>query len=327
MDRLIEIATQDYVSPHPGREGIEILVTEPVSGVTEETGAMLLVHGWGGSGLDYARDAHVYANLFDLVVVRVGFREAGTASRCGEVGSWDVPYDASKLQTVDCLRALGYVLSEYPVNKKRVYGWGGSQGGHIIMLASLWAPNTFAGVVSCCGLSKLTTRSEVESGEYGSDMVQRNKEMGICGFVELVLGPNVAFSDAELDLRNVQKLARLVPDEVAYHLIHGTRDDAADMRHTTVLYTEMVRAGRRPHLHLIEEGEHSLAGAAQDEDTRLKATLKYASMVLDRKRPSDCTDFDARMQVEIPVSGGTYVVDYASGAKTSPTLCFAPDPA
>ena len=325
MDRVISVETQDYVSPHKDQDGIEILVSEPVSGLTEHTGALLLVHGWGGSKDDYTRDAHVYANLFDVVVVQVGFRGAGSASGSGEVGSWDVPYDASKLQTLDCLRALGFVLAGYPVNKTRVYGWGGSQGGHIIMLASLWAPHTFAGVISCCGLSKLTTRDEVESGEYGMDQVERRRETDTCGFEELALGKGQCFSEAERDLRNVQRHARLVPEDVEYCLIHGTSDQAVDMRHTLALYTGMVRANRRPHLHLIEEGQHSLDGAAPDEDTRLKATLKYASSLFDRVRPSEETDFDTGGRIEIPVSGGKFIVDFSSGAMASPALRFAPD--
>ena len=85
--------------------------------------------------------------------------------------------------------------------------------------------------------------------------------------------------------------------------------------------------GFRHHVHLIEEGQHSLDGAARDENTRLKATLKYASKLFDRVHPSGETDFDTGGNVEIPVSGGKFIVEYSSGAMASPALRFALDTA
>lgn len=61
--QTIPFATQDYVSVQHGDDRIDMYVSEPATGVTAQTGLMLLIHGWGNDGqAAYAEDSLVFAD-------------------------------------------------------------------------------------------------------------------------------------------------------------------------------------------------------------------------------------------------------------------------
>src|SRR4051794_36376065 len=132
--KTIVFSTQDYVSRQHGNPNIDCYVTEPALGVTERTGFLLLIHGWGNDGsVAYEEESIQFADRFDLVVTRVEYRDCGREAHNPEASvTFDRPYDFSKLQTIDCLRAAQATLVCYPnLDRTRMILWGGSQGAHI----------------------------------------------------------------------------------------------------------------------------------------------------------------------------------------------------
>lgn len=315
--QVIAFETQGYTSKVYGDARIDCYVTEPAGGVTSDTGLMLLVHGWGNDGsLSYASDAESYADEFDLVVVRVEYRDCGREAHHPEPPkTFDQPYDFSKFQTIDSLRAAWAVLERYPqIDRRRIVLWGGSQGAHIAGQCLVWQPELWSAAVLCCGLYIPMTYERQLAGGFTWDV---KKQPGN-GFVEYALGAGKSFdAEHEFDIRNVLRNAHLMPGDVPVAIIHGTVDDNVDIRHAVELYARMSAHGKRVSFHAVANGDHGLGGAeAVDEQTRMDATLKHAKHCLTGQgdRAGRWSD-----DVVIPVTGGDYRVSLDGGG---PTLTF-----
>lgn len=317
--RAVAFPTQAYTSNVYGDARIDCYVTEPAGGVTAETGLMLLIHGWGNDGsLSYASDAVFYADEFDFVVVRVEYRDCGREAHHPEPPkTFDQPYDFSKLQAIDSLRAAWTVLELYPaIDRNRIVLWGGSQGAHIAGQCLIWQPELWSAAVLCCGLYIPMTYERKMAGGFTWDV---KKQRGN-GFVEYALGAGKSFeAEHEYEIRNVVRNAHRMRDDVPVTIIHGTVDDNVDIRHAVELYGRMSAHGKRATFHAIANGDHGLGGAeATDEATRLDATLKYAKQCLTGRGERDGRWTD---DVVIPVTGGAYRISLDSGG---PTLEFVP---
>jgi predicted esterase len=313
-DRIqtIPVRTQDYVSVVYGDDRIDTYVTEPAAGVRDTTGLLLLIHGWGNDGsAAYAEDSVVYADEFDLVVTRVEFRQSGREARLQhEGGRYDIPYDFSKLQTIDCLRAAYATLARYPqIDLSRLLLWGGSQGAHLGAQCLIFAPHLWALAVLNCGVFQPLTNSQSMAEGYALDLRANPGK----GFVEAALGDGGAFSPAEEDIRNPVRNAELMPPEVPVVLIHGTHDDVVDIRHSVAMYARLLGLHRPAHFYAVENGDHGLALATfKDEDSRLKATFKYVGETFRTARRDGVELLPAEPAV-ILVRGGAFRVEYSSG--------------
>ena len=315
--RTIAFETQDYVSKQYGDARIDCYVTEPSPGVTPSTGLMLLIHGWGNDGsVSYREDAEHFADAFDFVVVRVEYRDCGREAHHPEAPlTFDRPYDFSKLQTIDALRAAWNVLEHYPdVDRRRIVLWGGSQGAHIAGQCLIWQPELWSAAVLCCGLFIPMTYDQQVAGGFTWDV--KNKP-GM-GFVEYALGEGQSFdTKREFDIRNTVRNAHLIANDVPIAIIHGTVDDNVDIRHAVELYARLSAHGKTVSFHAVAGGDHGLAGAeGSDENTRRKATLKHASGLLSQRRlaPGNWNN-----RVSIPVTGGSYSIICETAG---PTLTF-----
>lgn len=317
--QTVPVATQDYVSVQYGDERIDTYVTEPARGVKSTTGFLLLIHGWGNDGsAAYAEDSIVYADEFDLVVTRVEFRQSGREARTEYPGGrYDSPYDFSKLQTIDCLRAACATLARYPqIDHSRLLLWGGSQGAHLCAQCLVFAPHLWAMAVLSCGLFQPLTQSQTQQGGFAFDL----RDSTGSGFVEAALGDGQTFSPAEEDIRNPLLNASLMPPDVPVVLIHGTNDQTADIRHSVMMYARLLGLHRPVQFYAIETGDHGLALATfKDEDSRLKATFKYVSPTFRSARRKD-VNLTPIEPVRIPVRGGTFEVSYP---QSGPTLKWA----
>lgn len=130
------------------------------------------------------------------------------------------------------------------------------------------------------------------------------------GFVECALGAGQRFAPAEEDIRNPYRNAALMPENVPIIIIHGTADRCVDVRHSVSLYARLLGLSRPVQFFAIENGDHGLAGAARaDEDSRLKATFKYAGPALRSARRKGVELYPAA-PVRIPVRGGIFEVVY-----------------
>lgn len=307
--QTIPFATQDYVSVQHGDELIDMYVTEPARGVKETTGFMLLIHGWGNDGSQaYAEDSLRFADEFDLVVTRVEFRQCGRESRNPDPDmTYEVPYDFSKLQTIDCLRAAYATLKRYPqLDRTRCVLWGGSQGGHLGAQCLIFAPHLWSLAVLTCGLYLPMTNAQTQAANFSMDLIDSPGR----GFIDFALGAGNAFSPAEEDIRNPYRNAALMPEDVPVILLHGTHDDVVDIKHSVYLYARLLGLKRSVQFYAIEHGDHALVWATfQDEDSRLKATLKYAGDALHTVRRPGVLRQPA-MPVRIPVRGGVFEIAY-----------------
>ncbi len=317
--QTVAFATQDYVSHCYGDARIDCYVTEPIAGVRETTGLLLLIHGWGNDGsVSYREDAAFHADEFDFVVVRVEYRDCGREAHHPEAPlTFDRPYDFSKLQTIDSLRAAAAALARYPqLDRRRIALWGGSQGAHIAAQCLVFAPTLWSGAVLCCGLYAALTNEQKLEGGFIWDV--RNHP-GL-GFVEYALGPGLTWDEPhEYDIRSAIRNAHLMPAGVPIEIVHGTVDDNVDIRHAVELYARLRAHDKLVAFHAVANGDHGLGGAeAHDENSRMKATLKHASRALTHVRSTPGTWPDA---VTIPVTGGTYRITYPLEGGT---LHFAP---
>jgi len=317
----IPVATQDYLSVQHGDARIDAYVATPGKGVTEKTGFMLLIHGWGNDGsVAYASESLLFADQLDLVVTRVEFRHCGREARNPAPGRpYDIPYDFSKLQTIDCLRAAYATLKRYPqIDHGRLFLWGGSQGGHLGAQCLIFAPHLWAAAVLTCGLYLPMTCAQTQAAGFGMELRASPDR----GFVESALGAGKSFDPAEEDIRNPFRNADRMPEHTPVILIHGTHDETVDIKHSVFLYARLLGLKRPVQFYAIEKGNHSLVWSAfKDEDSRFKATFKYAGDLLRTARRSGVCLRPAA-PVQIPVRGGVFEVSYPDAG---PTLGWTPD--
>ena len=138
------IAQFDITYPSQDGKMITALVSPP-STINADTGLLLVVHGWSNSRFQYAADMADYAARFNVVCVSPEYRMCGFDHDPVNGKGTTLPYDYSHLQVIDSLNAIPAALHHDPcLNQERIMGWGGSQGGHIILLCSAFAPNSFA---------------------------------------------------------------------------------------------------------------------------------------------------------------------------------------
>ena len=308
--KTISFPTQEYISRQHGDATIDCYVTEPDQGVSERTGFLLLIHGWGNDGsVSYEEESIEFADRFDLVVTRVEYRDCGREAHRPDPGvTFDRPYDFSKLQTIDSLRAAKATLDRYPnLDRSRMILWGGSQGAQIAAQCLVFAPTLWSAAVLCCGLYHPYTFARQQEDGYAFDMVPYPGQ----GFIEYALGTDAPdWPQHEIDIRSPRQNAQLMPSDVPIVLIHGTRDDNVDIRHAVELYARLLAQGKQTRFAAIASGNHGLAGAeSEDEDSRFKATLKYAADLFVARRDDAVRDRPLETTT-IPVTGGLYEVRF-----------------
>jgi dienelactone hydrolase len=230
---------------------------------------MLFTHGWGGNRFQHQDKMEYSVELFNLVCVSVEYRQSGYDfdSVKGQ-GSYR-PYDGSFMQVFDVLNGLRKVLELYPaVNRKRLFHYGGSQGGHITLLSSIFAPNTFAFVYASCPLTRLTE--------------------------PLVEWTGRCFEAHELSVRNV--LERVDSIKCPLYIEHGTADETIPHdEHSEKLERELKRHNKEFVIKCYEGGHHSLEPAI----TKLDAFKIGASTRLDTFLRDCPDDFRAGRNIEI----------------------------
>ena len=176
--------------------------------------------------MEYACDRH------NLICISAEYRQSGyDFDPIGGSGSL-VPYDTSFYQVFDVLGALRSVLTLYPaVNRRRIYHYGGSQGGHIALLSAIFAPGTFAFVYASCPMTHVDDDREQEAGR--------------------------SFSSWEMMIRDVPLHAGRIRCPV--YLEHGTADiSVPHTAHTQALASELKKHGVSVTERYYENAGHDL---------------------------------------------------------------------
>ena len=165
---------------------ITILVVAPDK-FDDKTGAMLFCHGWGGNRFQHQEFMKAVADKFNLLCLSPEYRMSGFdyAPRSGL--GWFKPYDLSFYQTFDALLALRFILRLHTnLNHKRIFVYGGSQGGHIALLSAIYAPNTFAAVYSSSAMVCVPNQPNLAeaTGRFFTDAECETETEGLGGDTE-----------------------------------------------------------------------------------------------------------------------------------------------
>ena len=263
-----------------GGKEIPVLTIRPES-ITGNTGLMLVLHGLGNNRSQYRELMLDFSERYNVVCMAPEYRDSGwDASEEGK--GIRQPYDFSHLQVMDALAAFRAVSSEYPEgNVRRAFVWGGSQGGHIAMLATAFAPHTFAVTVDACGIV------------YPDPAKERWQLAGLS-----------KEDRAEWEIRDARHFVDRIRNKV--FLFHGDADEAVDIRQSYELKDALEQAGKEVEAHYTEGGDHFLKPVT----TRTEQTIRYASQDLNARSIVGENDFERGSVFTFPCTGRTAQVDF-----------------
>jgi len=235
--------------------------------ITTDTGFMLVVHGHGNSRFQYPGMMLDFAPRFNVICVS------------------PESYDWSHLQVVDAMNCLRRVKLDFPqCDTSRTIAWGGSQGAHIVMLASAFAPRTFALTIECCGpaslMGDIPTRREWT----------RERD--------------------EAEIRSPVRWIDRIRSKV--FVFHGTADETVDVEHGYAFERALTEHGKEFEAHYTEGGKHFL-----DPVTGRDAqTIEHCTEDIMTRRLSGPDDFGRESVYRLECTGAAYVVSFEGGWMT-----------
>lgn len=268
------INVETYLKP------ITFLVMEPDE-MDEETGVMLFTHGWGGSRFQMVDRMEYAVENFNVVAISTEYRQSGMDfNPATGLGSY-VPYDSSFFQVFDVLNALRFFLQiREGINRKRLFHYGASQGGHICLLSSIFAPDTFAFVYASSPIVRLTETYIQWAGRE--------------------------FVDYEISVRDVYQHCDLIKCPV--FLEHGTADQTVPHNeHTEILEKKLKELKKEFVVKYYENGGHGL----EPTTTRLDAFKLMAEQPAKKIVNEKEDDFKKGSKVTIPCGEKTLVIDWS----------------
>ncbi|MBO7621563.1 MAG: alpha/beta fold hydrolase [Victivallales bacterium] len=261
---------------------ITILVVAPDK-FDDKTGAMLFCHGWGGNRFQHQEFMKAVADKFNLLCLSPEYRMSGFDYAPRNGYGWFKPYDLSFYQTFDALLALRFILQLHTnLNHKRIFVYGGSQGGHIALLSAIYAPNTFAAVYSSSAMACVPNQPNLAeaTGRF--------------------------FTDAECKVRSVPYLIDRL--NTPLFMEHGTGDETVDHAlNTAVVEALMKERGKPCEVVYYEGARHDLSPVI----TKLDAFMRMAPKFLSTYENQRMDDFTAASQITIPCGDKTLSIDWA----------------
>ena len=261
---------------------ITILVVAPDK-FDDNTGAMLFCHGWGGNRFQHQEFMKAVADKFNLLCLSPEYRMSGFDYSPRNGHGWFKPYDLSFYQTFDALLALRFILQLHTnLNHKRTFVYGGSQGGHIALLSTIYAPNTFAAVYTSSAMVCVPKQSNLAeaTGRF--------------------------FSDAECKVRSVPYLIDRL--NTPLFMEHGTGDETVDHAlNTAVVEALMKERGKPCEVVYYEGAHHDLSPVI----TKFDAFMKMAPKFLSSYENQRIDDFTAASKITIPCGDKTLSIDWA----------------
>jgi len=260
-------------------KSITALVCEP-DVIGPETGAMLFSHGWGGTRFNDLGKIGEACEPYNLVCIAVEFRQSGFDYDPRGGSGWDCPYDLSFYQLFDVLNGLREVLALRPgLDTRRLFHYGGSQGGHLALLGAIAAPRTFAAVYASCAATFIAPHFLTWAGRD--------------------------FFPHELSVRSVLDHADCLRCPV--YLDHGTADVEVSVEHTLLLEARLRELGNPVTAVYYEGGGHQL----EPVSNRIDAFKAMAPRFLPTQRNADPPDFLTGAVVTLPCADRTLVIDWS----------------
>lgn len=270
----------DIEVPTQGRTIIAAIAEPPE--VTASTGFLLIMHGYGNSRFQYAETMKRWALRYDCICVSPEYRHAGyDADPNTGKGATD-DYDFSHLQLIDCLNAYRAARLKYPqADGGRRYVWGGSQGGHLALLISAFAPRTFALGVDACGVTHLW-REQFKA----------------------------RFDEAGQAIRDARRWVSRIRSPMV--LFHGTADETVPAEQTREIAGLLAAEGKDFALRFIPGGDHF----NRPVTTRQAVTEEMADGPLRTLRLDAPDDFDAKSVETFDCPGAVYTLDFSGPVAT-----------
>jgi len=304
----------------PGSRTVKLYITYPggaLDTVDPETGLMLTLHNWGGTGWTGTADPEQLAKRYNVVAVCLDYLQSGPYDATA-----GPPYDFGYLQALDALRALYFVwhgLDEIdkPFAKDRVFATGGSGGGNVTLMVNKLAPRTFTCVIDKCGMAKLSddiafglpngTRlnagysRDPQSDRYLTKDAQALRFVGHPGHLAT--------------MRQLGNTAKLI-------VVHGATDDICPVADAREMVADMQAAGFDVEPHFITQADldgKALKSTGHPLGDRTLIVFRFADKYLlpdspDALRREGPADFERKdSEVRYSTANGVYVIDYVSG--------------
>lgn len=265
-------------SPSESYTPLEAHLLLPDAGIGPNTGLLVNLPGLS-TGADCTPTPATLSdwhNSKDLVVATIAYRNL----------AYRFPTDFGKLNIGDVLRGTGAVLEAYDLNEQRIYLYGGSGGGHMALQVYQATPYLWNEVHAHAGITKITTAADVSSG-YAT---RWNGNLSFPESQGALDDETWARYQAERNLRGPQfhVLNDPVIGGAPIRIFHGTSDPLVSFRHFSDYRDNLYQALNvsAPDFGVVTEieqytfieirgGNHSYAGAVEDENTRTKASEKY----------------------------------------------------
>ncbi len=318
-DGEVSIPAQEWTW-QPGPRTVKVYVRYPkgsVEGVDSESGVMLSLHNWGGTGFVGTADPAVLVSRYNVVAIGVDYLQSGQYDP-----ERDGPYDFGWLQALDALRALYFVRNGLdamakPFDHGRIFAVGGSGGGNVALMANKLAPRTFACVIDLSGMAELS--DDVAFGVPGKTHLN-------AGYSRDPKSPRYLSPDAQA-LRVVgypdhARLMKELGNTAKTVVVHGVKDDACSFDDAREMVEGLLRAGLDVEPHFIAKSD--IDGAVIKD---CKHSLGDRTRILQRfadgyllpggnraARRSGKTDFECRDErVRYKTPNGSFTVSYVLG--------------
>lgn len=271
---------------------ITAMVCEP-DRLGPNTGAMLFTHGWGNTRYSDLGKIGEACDAYDLVCVAVEFRQSGFDYDVHRGSGWDCPYDFSFYQLFDVLNGLREVLALRPMlNPRRLFHYGGSQGGHIALLSAIVAPRTFAAVYASCAATFVEPHFLVWAGRE--------------------------FFPHELAFRSVLEHADRIRCPV--YLDHGTEDREVSCEHTRRLEARLRELKAPVEAVYYPGGGHML----EPVSSRGAAFKAMVPRFLTSVTNADTPELLVGGRIELPCADRALLIDWSQPPASADLLRWRP---
>lgn len=306
-------------SPHrPGPRRIKVYVYYPgqsINGVNAKTGLMLSLHNWGGTHARGTADPAFLVERYNVVAICVDYLQSGKRGKTE-------PYDFGYLQALDALRALWFVFDgldrqDKPFARGRIFSAGGSGGGNVSLMVNKLAPRTFACIIDCSGMAKLS--DDIAFNLPGGS------RLDACWKREPDSAHHLT-KDAQA-LRfvgNPQHLVKMKSLGNACKIVvsHGSQDLVCPIEDAREMVRNMKAAGLDVEAHFITKADFEgkiITNTGHSVGNRTLIVDKFAGRYLSRAGPSALSrsgkcDFELRDEtVRYATPNGAYVISYKVG--------------
>ena len=316
----VSIPAQEWPA-RPGPRRVDISIHYPdgtIGSVKKSTGLMLTLHNWGGTVCAGTANPDALAKRLDVVAICVNYLQSGRQASVED----PEPYDCGYLQGLDALRALWFVADglkqkELPFESGRMFATGGSGGGNVTQMVNKLAPRTFACVIDMCGMAKLSDDMafNLPGGSGLNARWSRDPD-----------SPNW-LSPAAQEIRFIGNPAHLavtkrLKSACKIVVVHGVDDGTCRFEEKQELVENMQAARFDVEPHFISKDDldgkvFTSSGHALGNRTEIvfRVAGKYleAGHAETSRRRMGLSNFESRVSVVYPVTGGEYVVSYERG--------------